>query len=300
MALKTGSQNNIVARINFLIRRSVLVILFVVSFGLMLVGKADNIVVEKTRSFMADVFVPVFKVVSVPAGIIGNISKNVKDLAFLRKENSKLRKENEVLRELWEHTIKIAKERDQLAALNHFVQPPDAVYFSAEVIADMSGSYSQNMIILAGKENGIKKGQIVVDGNGLVGRIAVAGNKTSRLVSLTDITSRVPVMIEGSDIYGILAGDNSPYPLIINIDNEKTVKAGSKIVTTSRAGVYPAGIPVGVVLPFENGAPVKIRTYSDISKLSIVKIIDYSLTGILPEECKAASASMRKDGKNDE
>ena len=298
MSLKTGSPNNIIARINFLVRRSVLVVLFIVSFGLMLVGKADNIIIEKTRAFLSDIFVPVFKVISVPAEIIGSVSSNIKDLAFLRKENSKLRQENEVLRELWEHTVKIVKERDQLAALNHFVQPPDAVYFSAEVIADMSGAYGQNMIILAGKTHGIKKGQIVADGNGLVGRIAFVGDKTSRLVSLTDITSRVPVMIDGSDVYGILAGDNSPYPSIINIDNGKTVKAGSKIVTSSRAGVYPSGIPVGIVLPFENGDPIRVKTYSNISKLNIVKIIDYSLTGILPEECKA-NISDRKDGKND-
>ena len=297
MSLKTGSRNNIVARINFLVRRSFLVVLFVISFGLMLMGKADNVVVEKSRAFISDVFVPVLKVIAVPAEIIGSVSKNIKDIAFLRKENSKLRKENEALRELLEYTVKIAKEHDQLAALNHFVQPPDAVYFSAEVIADMSGAYGQNMIILAGKANGIKKGQIVADENGLVGRIAFVGEKTARLVSLTDITSRVPVMVDGADVYGILAGDNSPYPSIVNIDNGKNIQAGSKIVTASRAGVYPSGIPVGVVLPFEDGDVIRVKTYSNISKLSIVKIIDYSLTGILPEECKA-NGSDRKDGKD--
>ena len=298
MSLKTGSQNNIVARINFFVRRSFLIILFVISFGLMLIGKADNIVVEKSRAFISDLFVPVFKVIAFPAEIIGSVLKNLKDLAFLRKENNKLRKENEVLRELLEYTVKISKEHDQLAALNHFVPPPDAVYFSAEVIADMSGAYGQNMIVLAGRANGIKKGQIVADENGIVGRIAFVGERTSRLVSLTDITSRVPVMVDGTDVYGILAGDNSAYPSIINIDNGKTLQPGSRIVTSSRAGVYPSGIPVGVVLPFEEGDVIKVKTYSNISKLNIVKIIDYSLTGILPEECKT-NVSDSKDGKDD-
>ncbi len=283
MVMKSSDANNFFMKIKNLIKRSMLAFLFIFAFCLMLIGKADNVIIEKSRAFVADILVPVFKIISIPAETLTEISSNIKDIANLRKENSRLRRENELLKELQVYAAKINNEKSQLATLLNFVPTPNASYVSAEVLADSSNSYAQSVIAMAGSDNKIKKGQIVVNGDGLVGRVAFVGDKTSRIILITDLSSRVPISVEPSGVKGILLGNNTPYPQIINLLGDVKVNVGDKVVTSSKAGVYPSGIPVGVVTSI-NDNEIKIRTFTNMSKLDMVRIVDYGLTGILPEQ----------------
>ena len=65
------------------------------------------------------------------------------------------------------------------------------------------------MILDAGKAQGIKPGQAVVDARGMIGRIFLTGNHTAWVILLTDLNSRIPVNVEPGNAQAIMAGDNT-------------------------------------------------------------------------------------------
>ena len=85
---------------------------------------------------------------------------------------------------------------------------------TARVIGESNRPFVKTMILNAGTEHGVRKGQAVADDRGLIGRIYLTGERTSWVIRLTDLSSRVPVMIETSQRRAILAGDNTPTPAL--------------------------------------------------------------------------------------
>ena len=60
------------------------------------------------------------------------------------------------------------------------------------------------------------------------------------------------------------------------------VSVGDRVVTSGMAGVYPAGLPVGVITSVSDGV-VKVRPFMNRNRLEIVRIVDYGLSGLLPD-----------------
>jgi rod shape-determining protein MreC len=127
---------------------------------------------------------------------------------------------------------------------------------------------------------------------GLVGRIAEVGDRASRVLLLTDLNSRIPVTLQGSHERAILAGDNSPRPLLAYLAPNAKPEVGERVVTSGDGGVFPPGIPVGVIVSV--GGQVRVATSSDLSVIDYVKIVDFGLSGMLPPTAVPAPKPARK------
>src|SRR5437588_391058 len=77
------------------------------------------------------------------------------------------------------------------------------------------------------------KGQIALDERGLVGRITEVGSRTARVLLITDMNSRVPVILEGSRSRAILAGTNGPLPRLLYWSEGTVPKQGERVVTSA-------------------------------------------------------------------
>ncbi len=91
----------------------------------------------------------------------------------------------------------------------HAVPDPSLSSVLARVIGRSNRPFLQTMILDAGRAQGIKPGQAVIDARGMIGRIFLTGEHTSWVILLTDLNSRIPVSIMPGNVQAIMAGDNA-------------------------------------------------------------------------------------------
>jgi rod shape-determining protein MreC len=128
------------------------------------------------------------------------------------------------------------------------------------------------VLINAGARDGVRDGWAAMDGIGLVGRIAGVGEKTSRVLLLTDNNSRVPVTLQPSGQKALLSGDNSALPPLDFVEDPSAIAAGDLVVSSGDGGVFPAGLVVGKVVLTE-GKRLRVRLEADMARLQFLRIL---------------------------
>jgi len=271
------------ATLRLLAQRFAFLTLVMASFALMLLGKADTVLVERFRVFVDDAVTPVLQVMSRPAAAVSSVFNAIHDLAALRAENVRLTEENVRLM----HWQTVARELDNenraLRAQLNFLPGPEAAFITARVIGDTGGAFVHSMLLNAGTRDGIRKGQAVIAGENLVGRIAEVGDRSARILLLTDINSHIPVVIEGSHAKAILTGDNSDRARLNYLAPNSAAVPGNRVVTSGHGGAFPPGLPVGVIASAQDGI-VRVEPFVHRYQLDYVTVVDYGLPGVLPSD----------------
>lgn len=260
----------------------------VASFGLMLVGKVDAVLVERARVAVYDVSAPIYAALAEPIGQMRKAVADIVELWALREENAQLREENSRLRKWQSVALALDAENRQLKAAMHWIPDPDASYVTARVVADAGGIYAKAVLLSVGPNHSLHKGQIALDASGLVGRVIDVGTRTARVLLITDMTSRIPVTLESSRSSAILAGTNGPWPRLLYWSDGTAPKEGERVVTSAEANAFPANLPVGTVRYNGRGVP-EVEPDAQLQALDIVRIFDYGRNGITPPEAAARS-----------
>ena len=119
---------------------------------------------------------------------------------------------------------------------------------SARIVTDSRGPFANSRLANAGSEAGIKPGNPVMSENGLVGRVVGVTEGVSRVLLLTDVASRTPVMIDRTNSRAILTGDGGPNPKLEYLRGQDPVRNGDRVLTSGDGGVFPRGLPVGIAV----------------------------------------------------
>jgi len=258
-----------------MVQRFAFILLIGAALALLVLSKTGNIGIDRMRSAIFEVATPVLEVLSQPAVAANKVVDEVRDLIFLHDENARLREENERLRQ-W-HTVAQNLEqenavfRSQISARNE----PQSYFVSARVIGDAGGPFVRTALINAGLKDGLVTGLAAVTSKGLAGRVIEAGRRASRILLLTDLNSRVPVVIEGSRYRAVLEGDNSETMRLNFLAAAAKLSPGDRVVTSGHGGVFPPGLPVGVITSGE-GEVLRVQPYVDYDRLEYVRIIRYA------------------------
>ena len=266
--------------------RLTLPVMVVVSFGLMLVGKVDTVLVERARVAVYDATAPIYAALAEPLGKINKTIAEVRDLWSLRDENTRLRAENEQLRRWQSIALTLDAENRRFKTALRWIPDPDASYVTARVVADAGGVYAKAVLLSVGPNHALRKGEIALDERGLVGRITEVGSRTARVLLITDMNSRVPVTLETSHTHAILAGTNGPLPRLLYLTEGAVPKEGERVVTSAEADAFPANLPIGTVHFDANGVP-EVEPDAQLQALDMVRIFDYGLGGLAPPEARA-------------
>jgi len=280
--LKEGprSVSRIAAPIKNLAQRFAYLTLVLSTIALMFLGKIDAVVVEKARVVVTDSMAPILDAVSRPVEAVNKVIQEAHDLYALRVQNVELKTDRERLLQWQAVARRLEAENETLRGLLNFVPDRDPGFVTARVIADTAGSFANSLILNAGDRVGIRKGQAAVSGEGLVGRVADVGRRSSRLLLITDINSRIPIMVQPGGARAIMAGNNTGMPKLVHLSPGFSVAAGDRVVTSGHGGAFPQGLPVGVIASNdENG--IAVQPYTDQERLQYVRILDYGLTGII-------------------
>ena len=248
----------------------------VVAVGLIVLGKADTILIERARSAIADVSVPLFDLMSRPAAAVAELIDDVREIGSLRSDNVRLRQEQEELLRWRIIAQQLDAENQLLRKLVRLAPDPNLSFVSARVIADYGGAFFRSVLVAAGEREGVRKGQAVVNGEGLVGRVFEVGSRSARLLLLTDINSRIPVVIERTRDRAVLAGDNSNYPRLLYLAPDAAPRPGDRVVTSGSGGIFVPGLPVGLVSAVSGGTVI-VQPFVDWDRLDYVRLVDYDL-----------------------
>jgi rod shape-determining protein MreC len=270
----------IAAPIKNLAQRFAYMGLVVTAFALMLLGKADTVMVERVRAHVTDAVAPILDVMSRPVATANEVIDQVRELVDLRAENQRLRQEKARLLRWQTVARRMEAENGTLRAMLNFNAVPPASFVSARVIADNSGAFSQSLVLNAGAREGVRKGSVAITGDGLVGRIAATGNRSARLLLITDLNSHIPVLLESSGIRAILAGDNTDRPRLIRLPQRAAVTPGERIVTSGHGGAFPPRLPVGVVASVSESG-IRVQPFVERNHIEYVRVVDFGLSGIL-------------------
>jgi rod shape-determining protein MreC len=261
-------------------------VLVAVAFGLMLLGKADTMLAERARMAVADALAPIFGLVAEPVATAHRVIDEAETLVDIRAENARLRDENERLRQWQAVALALDAENATLKANLRWVPDPAPSYVTARVVADAGGVYARAVLLSIGPNHGVTKGQIALDERGLVGRVTELGSRSARVLLLTDINSRIPVILENSRARAMLVGTNGPKPRLQFWPEGVQPAEGERVVTSAEAGAFPAGLPVGVVHYSPNNVP-EVDPAARLDRLEIVRIFNYGLRGLVPPEAVA-------------
>ncbi len=273
MQLRPGRVTRVAVSVRILAQRFAFLMLITTAVALMLLGKADNVFVERLRVAITDLSAPVLAVISHPIDAVNDGLQRIDDLVALHEENKRFRLENERLRGWAAIARGLEQENRQLRALTNFVdESVVANVATARVIADVSGPYVRTVLLDVGARNGVQKGHAVVNAEGLVGRIVDVGERSARVLLLTDLNSRVPIIVDETRDHAILAGDNSEQGRLIFIAAGGRVQPGDRVVTSGHGGLFPPGLPVGVVSSMSDGVP-RVQPYVKWHRLEYLRVL---------------------------
>jgi rod shape-determining protein MreC len=264
------------------IQRATLPLLILMSAAIIVLGKADRMLFDSLSGATADTLAPVLRAVTRPLGAVGDMIDSARGFIGTYEENRRLVAENERLLRWQQAALDLANDNQKLRGLVKAVPNASVSYVTARVIANSGGAYVRTVMIDAGSEQHVSRGQAAITGEGLVGRMTEVGTRAARVLLITDLNSRIPVTIDGSKTNAVLAGDNSERPRLIYLSAQDTVKIGDRIVTTGEGGVFPPGLPVGIVSTIDTAGP-RVEPFVELSQLGYVMIVDYGLSEALPQ-----------------
>jgi rod shape-determining protein MreC len=294
LAKRPESIQRVAAPLRALAQRFAFLFLLLAAGTVLMVGKADPQIFDRARIWVTDAFAPLLDAASKPVATGAAIVDEARHLMHLREENAALRLENSRLLQWQAAARELAAENARLHSLLNYVPAPEATFISARIIAETGGSFVRTMLVNAGRRDGVRKGLPVVIGEGLIGRIVETGERVSRILLINDLNSRIPVAVGDDRERAVLAGDNTSQPKIAYLVANANVPVGARVVTSGQGGVFPPGLPVGIVA---SAAPndIRVETFVSSNRLEYVRIMDFGLVGALDDAPRRTGAPAETD-----
>ena len=275
------------------IERTSLTLLVVISAAMIVVGKADQVAFQSLRNSVMDGAAPALDMLSRPAAALDAAADRLRGFIAVYRDNVRLAEENERLLGWQQVALRLSADNAELRDLAKLVPEPAISFVTARVIADSGGAYARSVMVNAGRDNGVARGQAAMTGEGLVGRVAEVGSRAARILLITDLNSRVPVIVDGTRQRAILAGDNSARPSLRYVDAGGTMRIGDRIVTSGQGGVFPPALPVGVVASVDSEG-ARVEPYAALSRVDYLRLVDYGLADTLPNPLSIAARSGKR------
>ncbi len=238
---------------------------------LLVLSRIGHGAVTDAREAFVDLTAPLLEAASTPVIMGRNAVSRAWSYSGLFGEIDRLKAENEQLRH-WESRAKLAERNiTQLRSLLNAVDEPALHFTSGSVIADARGPFLRSALINLGRDQGVRIGYAVINGDGLVGRTVDAGASVTRVLLLNDLNSRIPVLVGHAGVRALASGDNGAELKLDFLPDGASVHPGNEVFTSGSDGVLPRGLRVGVV----TGSPgaFRVRPHADLSALDVVSVL---------------------------
>jgi rod shape-determining protein MreC len=254
------------------VRRLLVTVVVLCLVALVLVWRIDNPRIERMRAAIVDRVVPNMEWAMAPVTGLARMVDDFQSYARLYDQNQQLRRELQQMRAWREAALQLEQENARLLDLNRVQLDPELTFVTGIVMADAGSPFRRSVLINVGGRDGILDGWATMDGLGVVGRISGVGERTSRVLLLTDSNSRVPVTIQPSGQQALLTGDNTQAPVLEFIEAPEDISAGDRIITSGDGGLFPPGLLVGQVVETTDRL-LRARLSADMARLNFLRVM---------------------------
>ncbi len=215
--------------------------------GLLIFQAAQPQIFERLRMHVVDIATPLLDVATIATGTISEVAETASGIFYLEEENANLRTENDQLIR-WRHEIRELKAENQILRTLLKVVPEDVAHsVTARIVGDSNSTFVRSLLINAGDSDGIRPNMAAMTGKGLAGRVISTGRNAARVLLLTDLNSRIPVLVGPGREPAILVGNNFKLPSLRYLQHPGNIPPRSIVVTSGQSGVFPHGLPIGEV-----------------------------------------------------
>ena len=149
--------------------------------------------------------------------------------------------------ELQQRLVELESQNQKLKELLDYSKTQEQSGILAPIIGRSAGHWWQHVTLGRGSREGIKVDSIVMAPGGLVGQIVSVTPNTSRVLLISDATSRVGAVISRSRSMGFIRGQGSNRALLQFFDKVPDVRRGDVVSTSPVSKLFPAGLPLGRV-----------------------------------------------------
>ncbi|MEL7564712.1 MAG: rod shape-determining protein MreC [Dehalobacterium sp.] len=156
---------------------------------------------------------------------------------------------------------------------------PEWQMVSAKVIARDTGNWYHSIIINRGMSDGLEKDMVVINYDGLVGRIISVTNNTAEVLLLVDREGAVGCIVQLSRTPGVIEGQGSKELLrMIHFPHDADIKENQNVLTSGLGGIFPAGLRIGYITEIKveaNGLmkQAEIKPFVDFDRLEEVLVL---------------------------
>lgn len=224
------------------------------------------------RAGVETVAAPVGGVLAAPVRWFGHLSDGIGGYFFAVSENRRLKRQLAELEPWRDQAIALKNINARYEAMLGIRPEPPVPMVTARSVSDSRGPFSNARLLDVGAARGVKVGNPAINEHGLVGRVVGTSPNVSRMLLLTDVASRTPVLVDRTDARAILTGDGSGNPRLEFVRGVGSVQPGDRILTSGDGGAFPRGLPIGVAARGVDGS-WRVKLFSDRGAIDYVRIL---------------------------
>ena len=213
-------------------------------------------------------------IVSVPENLLKDSYLTLQNHNKLYKKNEKIKFELEILKakDLSNEFIILENQRLKSIVDDYLVKSDTII---AKVLSDKGSPFLRSIIINKGSKHKINLGMVVMDGAYLVGKVIEVNYLSSRVLLLSDLNSKIPVIVEPNAVFSILSGTGKNHGIIQYSKKYDDIKSESVIYTSGAGNLFKAGIPIGKINDNFLNDEKNVEFFSDFSQLRFVKVLSF-------------------------
>ena len=251
-------------------QRFSLFVLVILSVVLIFVETIETRPLNKVRSFVKDVVYRGATIVSFPLKSVNNFTDFLENHLNLYSNYNELIKENNELKNNISKSDFLELENSQLRKLVDEQIESSSNLVSARIMIDKQSPYLNSFVINIGSNKSIKNGMAVLDGKNFIGRIVDVNFFSSRVLLVSDLNSKIPILSEPSGSHAILSGHGTNELTLEYLSENHGIQDGDKIYTSGKEGIFTPGIVVCKAKIEKN--KIKVLLFADLDQITFVNI----------------------------
>ena len=240
-------------------------------------GRFDNsIFFKEIRAKSVNSVYLITSTVSSPISLIKNGLVSIYEIQNVYEENQKFKDmqllDSASFQEMVSMKLKIAQYEKLLNASSDI----EFDFITSRIVGDFSNNFNSTLIINAGKEVNVELDMPVSGSNAIIGRISHVSENLARVLLLSNVNSRIPVILSDKGYDGILIGQGRENPTVKFIEDIEKISIGDLVTTSGKGGIFPPFQLIGQVVGKKINE-IEISLFEDIPSLSHVKLLNYKL-----------------------
>tara|TARA_B100001765_G_scaffold191742_1_gene139180 strand:- start:730 stop:1569 length:840 start_codon:yes stop_codon:yes gene_type:complete len=251
-------------------QRFSLFLLVIASLVLLFFDSLESKPISFVRSFVKDTIYRGSLITSSPIKGAKYVTTKVSGHLKLFQKYSKLQEDYSHLKNEIAKSEFLELENTQLRKLIDEQIESNSNLTSSRVMLDKQSPYLNSYVLNSGSNKKIKKGMAVLDGKNFIGRIVDVNFFSSRVLLVTDLNSKIPVVIQPSGHHAILSGHNIKEPTLEYLPEDHKISNKDKVYTSGKEGIFSPGIPIGEAKV--NVDKVSVLLFSDLTQITFVNI----------------------------